>query len=147
MDNQLNSNQVFVLSRYSIINNILLQLLYDSAEMKQRNVIIGDSMLHQKEFQYTKYRNNFQSKNILLRDQLEISTITKSEMMRQKKVDLSNQKKKLEESHHKSLYMSMFSTPKILIDKKTQVYWSHTQQNWSTSNCNVFQLLHWVHFY
>lgn len=124
MDNQLNSNQVFVLSRYSVINNILLQLLRDSTETKQRNVIIGDDRLHQKEFQYTKYRNNFQSKNILLRDQLEISTIAKTEIMRQKRVDLSNQKKKLEESHN-STSMSMFSAPKILIDKKTQVYSPH----------------------
>ncbi|XP_037035709.1 uncharacterized protein LOC119073940 [Bradysia coprophila] len=121
VENQLNSNQIFVLSRYSVINNILLQLLYDSAEMKHRNVIVGDDMLRQKEFQYTKYRNNFQPKNILLRDQLEINTITKSEVLRQKRVDLSNQKKKLEESHKKSSSKSWFSTPMILIDKKSQV--------------------------
>lgn len=118
IENQLNSSQLFILSRYSIINNILLQLLFDSTEMKERNVIITDDLLSQKEFQYTKYKNNFSSNNVLLREQLEISTITKNEQNWRKKKDLRNQKMKMEELNKKSM---MLLTPKVLINKKSQV--------------------------
>lgn len=118
IENQLNSSQLFILSRYSIINNILLQLLFDSTEMKERNVIITDDLLSQKEFQYTKYKNNFSSNNVLLREQLEITTITKNEQNWRKKKDLRNQKMKMEELNKKSM---MLLTPKVLINKKSQV--------------------------
>lgn len=117
-ENQLNSSQLYILARYSIINNILLQLLFDSPEMKERNVFIADDLLSQKEFQYTKYRNNFSSNNVLLRDQLEISTITKRENIWRKKEDLRNQKKKMEEIHRNSM---RFQAPKPVIDKRSQV--------------------------
>lgn len=117
-ESQLNSNQMYIMSRYTVVNNVLLQLLFDSSEMKERNLIITNDLLTKKEFQYTKYRNNFSSKNILLRDQLEISTITKSEKIWLKKMDLQNQKKKMEEFHNETM---TFSSPKILIDKKSQV--------------------------
>lgn len=113
---------MFIMARYCIINNILLQLLYDSPEMKERNVIIADDLMSRKEFQYTKYKNNFSSKHILLREQLDICTITKNEKLWQKKEDLRSQKKKMEEFQKKSLALS---APKVVIDKKSQVY----QQN------------------
>ncbi|KAJ6642285.1 hypothetical protein Bhyg_07232 [Pseudolycoriella hygida] len=115
-DSQLNSNQIFILSRYNIINNVLLQLLFECPEMKKRNVIMEYNLLTQKEFQYTKYKNNFSSKNVLLRDQLEISTITKTENIWRKREDLKNQKKCMEELEKKR---GRFSMPNILFDKKS----------------------------
>lgn len=89
-----NTSQMFILSRYNVVNNILLQLLFDNPETKERIEIVDDRS--RKELQYTKYRNNFSSKNVLLRDQLEISTITKTENILRKKEDLKKQKIKLE---------------------------------------------------
>lgn len=117
--NQLNTSQTFILGRYNIINSILVQLLYDSSEIKERNVIIADDLQSQKEFQYTKYRNNFSSKHVFLREQLEISTIMKSEKIWLKKEDLRKQKKKMEEVQEK---FSMLSAPNPLLVKKSQVY-------------------------
>lgn len=118
-ENQSNSSQMFILSRYSIINNVLLQLLFDCPEMKERNRVISDDMRSRKEFQYTKYRNNYSSTNVLLRDQLEISTIARSEKNWRKKEDLKNQKKKMEEFSKTS---AIISAPKALFDKKSQVH-------------------------
>lgn len=133
--NQLNSSQLFILSRYSIINNILLQLLFDSPEMKERNVFIVDDLLSQKEFQYTKYRNNFSSNNELLSDQLEISTITKRENVWRKTEDLRNQKKKMERIHKNS---PMFQAPKPIIDKRSQVY-PKTGMNYQKCKTSIFR--------
>lgn len=117
--NQLNSSQLFILSRYSMINNVLLQLLFDCPEMKERSIITSDDIMTQREFQYTKYRNNFLSENVLLRDQLEIRTITKSEKNWRKKEDLRKQKKKMEEFSKNSV--KLFA-PMVLLDKKSQVH-------------------------
>lgn len=111
--NRLNTSQTFILSRYHIINSILTQLLYDSSELKERSVIITDDLQSQKEFQYTKYRNNFSSKHVFLREQLEISTIMKSEKIWLKKEDLRKQKKKMEE------FQDKFSAPNPLLHKKS----------------------------
>lgn len=97
-----NTSQTFILSRYNVVNNILLQLLFDSPETKERIKIIVDDPVGRKELQYTKYRNNFSPKNVLLRDQLEISTITKRENILRKQEDLKKQKLKWEKLDNKT---------------------------------------------
>lgn len=113
---QLHTSQIFILSRYTVINNIFLQLLFDSPEMKKRNVIIANDLLSHKEFQYTKYRNNFESKNVLLRDQLDIYTIGNRDKLWMKKRDLQNQKKKMGKFNSSS---GSFGSPMILFDQKS----------------------------
>lgn len=111
---QFNSCQMFILSRYNIINNIVLQLLFDSPETKERVEIFADNQLYRKELQYTKYKNNFSSKNVFLRDQLEISTITKSENILRKKEDLRKQKKDMEKlnKNHVPYFVPLVDTNK-----------------------------------
>lgn len=103
--NQFITSILFIMKHYEIINNILHQLMFGSPEMLKSNELIGDDEMRIREFRYTKYRNNFHTENILLRDQMEISTIKKSENFERKKDDLRRQKENLEKCGKRTFFV------------------------------------------